>query len=301
MKTQKLSIRQNNLPDNVKENTFSGLALPFGSESRNGYVYDPESVTEAADTLVGKPVLWNHDDSIPSLGTVKSVSVEEDGLHYELELDGEDSFAQSIASKLSNGFISHVSIQALVNEDGINDGLVPITEFLELTICNIPGFGETTVVSDEVFFEKLQRKNKNQDNDVESDIMDENKENKTSQDEDGSLFEELKKEITTLREELEAVKSEKEVEEVVEEEKDKEKEVVGSETAQLVDSVLSEELQGLKERVMERITQAEADKDEEDEEEVEEDSVSESVENTNTNTTKTLSLREQIKKSMKNK
>jgi len=44
---------------------IEGLALPFGKRSRNGVVYEKESVKEAAESLVGCSLLFNHDEDNP--------------------------------------------------------------------------------------------------------------------------------------------------------------------------------------------------------------------------------------------
>lgn len=138
--------------DGVKGPRFTGLALPFGKESRNGLKYSEESVREVADTIVGTSIQWNHDDTIPSIGKVTKAEVKDNGLWYELELDKKDELAKSIERKLKNGYIKNVSIQAMVDDESVreyqenpegSDGVV-VDEFVELTICNLAGFKQTT-------------------------------------------------------------------------------------------------------------------------------------------------------------
>ena len=149
----KITIQEKLEGNTVKREgkTFTGLALPFNTESRNGVTYNRESVEKNAETMIGRPVLWNHDDTIPSIGKVTGVETTSEGLTYELELDEEDELAKKISKKLEKQYISHVSIQALVEEESVKEYRedpegsegVRVEEFLELTVCNIPGFPET--------------------------------------------------------------------------------------------------------------------------------------------------------------
>lgn len=175
----RILIVQEKLPEvkhekkgNSEKLIVEGLALPFGKVSRNGVEYTKNSIIENKDTMVGRSVLWNHDDSIPSLGHVESVEVKNDGLYYRMVLDETDPFAVSVAKKIENKHINNVSIQAMVEsaeEEYSEDAQkVNVTDFLELTVCNIPGFpqttatmsqsfdGETAVMSESAFVKKLK-------------------------------------------------------------------------------------------------------------------------------------------------
>ncbi len=130
-----------------------GLALPFDKRSRNGVVYQKESIQEAADTLVGCSLLFNHDEDNP-IGHIEDVEVKEDGLYYYGDLNEEKREVES----LKRGDIPHVSIQATINETEETEkkGIVAVNEFLEMSAVTIPGFSRTDVEAEEtVRIEKL--------------------------------------------------------------------------------------------------------------------------------------------------
>lgn len=132
---------------------IEGLALPFGKRSRNGVVYEKESVKKAADTLVGSALLFNHDEDNP-IGHIEDVEVTDDGLRYFGDLNTERREVDS----LERGDIPHVSVLAMVEEtENTRDtGEVAVTEFLEMSAVTVPGFSQTDVnTSETVMIEKL--------------------------------------------------------------------------------------------------------------------------------------------------
>lgn len=133
---------------------IEGLALPFGKRSRNGVIYEKDSVKEAADSLVGCSLLFNHDEDNP-IGHIENVEITDEGLKYHGDLNGELKEVES----LERGDIPHVSIQAMIEETAGTEknGEVAITEFLEMSAVTVPGFSQTDVeTSDEtVMIEKL--------------------------------------------------------------------------------------------------------------------------------------------------
>lgn len=125
---------------------IEGFALPFNERSRNGVIYEKESVKKAASTMEGNPILFNHDQDNP-IGHVKEVEVKEDGLYYIGDVNPERREVES----LQRGDIPHVSIQAMVEEteNTSQTGEVAVTEFLELSAVTIPGFPQTDVQASE--------------------------------------------------------------------------------------------------------------------------------------------------------
>lgn len=121
----------------------TGLALPFGKTSRNGINYNKQSIEASFNTLVNKPILFNHDSNALPKGHTTDVWLGEEGMYYRGDIDPEE---KDLIWKMKRGDINNVSIQAIVSptEDG-EDGDVDIQEFLELSIVSIPGFQETTV------------------------------------------------------------------------------------------------------------------------------------------------------------
>jgi hypothetical protein len=129
------------------EVVVSGVALPGGRVSRNGFAYIPESVEQAKDTLMGKPVLFNHDNN-SVLGHVTNVGYENGDLTYSMVIDADCNLGW-VATKMKRGHLKKVSIQAaydsersFIDEQGITHAYV--TEFYELSVVTIPGFEDTT-------------------------------------------------------------------------------------------------------------------------------------------------------------
>lgn len=126
--------------DGEKEGaTITGLALPLNKVSRNGVQYSEESVRENAETMVGNSVLFNHDvDTV--VGHVEDVYVDDEGMHYQMNLDEE----HELVRKVERGDINSVSIQAIVEPRKGDTNVVDVKEFLELSLVSVPGFGQTT-------------------------------------------------------------------------------------------------------------------------------------------------------------
>jgi len=122
----------------------SGLALPFGKESRNGAEYNKESVIERHKTLENRPILYNHDSGILPMGHTVKIWCESNGMYYRGDVDPAE---KDLIRKCKRGDISNVSIQAVVRptNEGEN-GNVYIQEFLELSIVSIPGFGDANMI-----------------------------------------------------------------------------------------------------------------------------------------------------------
>ena len=152
--TQDADNGLNQQQENSEGLKMQGLALPFKKRSRNGVIYEKESVKKAASTLKGCPVLFNHDEN-NTIGHIVSTEVKDDGLYYKADLNPERKEVES----LERGDIPHVSIQALIEETEKTDtrGEVGVTEFLEMSAVTIPGFPSTDVETGEetVMIEKL--------------------------------------------------------------------------------------------------------------------------------------------------
>lgn len=124
--------------------SVSGLALPFDKVSRNGFTYVKESIQDAYQSLIGAPVLFNHNTE-NVIGHVGNVSLSGEGMTYEMNLDPEEPIARKVARK----DLTKVSIQCIydeeksyIDEEGITHAY--IREFLELSVVSIPGFADTT-------------------------------------------------------------------------------------------------------------------------------------------------------------
>lgn len=157
--TVNISVESYDLSENKEGGvTVVGLALPFNKISRNGFTYVTESIKENFSSLIGAPVLFNH-NSENVIGHVKGASLSGSGLMYEMDLDP----SEPITAKLKRGDLKKVSIQCIydgdksfINEEGITNAY--IKEFLELSVVSIPGFADTTAQVVESFKSEKQSK-----------------------------------------------------------------------------------------------------------------------------------------------
>jgi phage head maturation protease len=152
-----LPVESFELKEEKDEVFIEGLALPYDKVSRNGNLYTKESIEKTHETLVGRPMTFNHNTDIV-LGHVVGTTLTPEGMRYKASLDpGETAFIR----KIKRGDISNVSIQVYpesIEEDG--DHLkIAIQCFLELGIVTIPGFADTTIA----FAEKYLPKKKTED------------------------------------------------------------------------------------------------------------------------------------------
>lgn len=191
--TVNIAVESYDLSENTQGGvTVVGLALPFNKVSRNGFTYATESVKENFGSLIGAPVLFNH-NSENVIGHVKNASVTESGLMYEMDLDP----SEPITAKLKRGDLKKVSIQCIydgdksfITEEGVTNAY--IKEFLELSVVSIPGFADTTAQVVETFkSDKLQSKEEK---------MPEDENKPAPEDEKKSMEEEMTDRIVKLEE-----------------------------------------------------------------------------------------------------
>lgn len=141
--TEKYEIKES-VNNGEKSVTLEGLAVPFDTVSRNGRSYSKESLIATHETLVGKPLLFNHDET-KVIGHLVSTSVGEKGIYYKADLDPAE---ESIVRKLKRRDISNVSIGAILSDirpakDGSQLG--DVKEFVELSVVPVAGFQEASV------------------------------------------------------------------------------------------------------------------------------------------------------------
>ena len=165
---------------------IEGIALDTSKPSRNGVLYDYNSVVRTHKILEGKPMLLNHDDKRLPIGHVEKVWMDGPLMKYRGNLDPEE---KDLIRKIKRQDIHNVSIQTLVDdvtheEDLTGKGYTRAmpNDWAELSVVTIPGFADTTVnmlealqlenvktenlssvsvkKKDEEFFERIIKKNK---------------------------------------------------------------------------------------------------------------------------------------------
>lgn len=134
-----------------------GLLLPKDEVSRNGVLYDWESVKSKAKEFEGVPMNFNHiiDDNEKPVGKIERTWIKEEdddegkaGMYYEARIDEESQYANSI----KKGFLDKVSIQVTADaqkeeamENGDSYTRAWIGSPLEVSVVKVPGFNQTTM------------------------------------------------------------------------------------------------------------------------------------------------------------
>jgi len=140
---------------------LKGLMLPFGKISRNGVMYNKESITQKHQSLIGKPMMYNHkvDGAELPIGHFVNSYVDEKadipGWYYEADIDPEE---KNFIRKLERGDLRHVSIQLIGDsvEEAFDSSGKAYTEawvgdIIEGSIVPAPGFLDTTAKFAEAF------------------------------------------------------------------------------------------------------------------------------------------------------
>ena len=142
---------QKNPNTGIRKFILKGMMLPFGKVSRNGVLYNKDSILEKHKDLIGRPVMYNHDidgNALPVGHYIKS-ECKEDGWYYEADIDPDET---KMIRKLERGDLRHVSIQLIggkVEErfdeaTGSNYTEAYVSDIIEGSIVPAPGFLDTT-------------------------------------------------------------------------------------------------------------------------------------------------------------
>ena len=121
---------------------IGGVAMAVGM-SRNFNVYTPEELQVFADKLVNAPVYIEHVAVDSAAGKVTKCTYDSASrcLLYEAEI-----YDPTIADKIRNGLIQHVSVGADYNALDLVDAKIPHGLFNpELSLVAVPGIPETNV------------------------------------------------------------------------------------------------------------------------------------------------------------
>lgn len=129
---------------------MSGLMMPFGQISRNNVLYNKASVVEHHKSLIGRPVMYNHQVEGLELpvGHYTESYVDESGWHYKADIDPAE---EKMIRKLERGDLRHVSIQLVggrviekYDPDGRMYTEAYVSDIIEGSIVPAPGFLDTT-------------------------------------------------------------------------------------------------------------------------------------------------------------
>jgi hypothetical protein len=144
---------------------IGGVAMTVGM-SRNFNVYTPEELAFFADKLVNAPVYIEHVDVASAAGKVTKCIYDAASrcLLYEAEI-----YDQTIADKIRNGLIQHVSVGADYDALDVVDAKVPHGLFNpELSLVAVPGIPETNVQVLEPFASEKRGVERLEEKDIEN-------------------------------------------------------------------------------------------------------------------------------------
>ena len=142
--------------ESFKEFKITGLLIPKDKVSRNGILYDWESVKTISPKFTGVTLNYNHiiDGPDKPVGKVEKTWVKEvddeqgpAGLYYEADVDPDSQYADSI----KKGYLNKVSLQVSADskreqsEDGEVYTRAYVKDALEVSVVKVPGFNETTL------------------------------------------------------------------------------------------------------------------------------------------------------------
>jgi hypothetical protein len=153
---EKTSFGKNQNDDYI----MTAKIVPFGIISRNGVMYDKESVIKNHKGLVGKPVLFNHkkdEDNTPPRGEWIGTEIRSDGMYGTAKIFN-TTYNQNLIEYLLKAKNATVSLEIfgkaekrIDEETGIQYNVAFIKEWLESSIVNLPGFNEAKVLSFECY------------------------------------------------------------------------------------------------------------------------------------------------------
>jgi len=152
-----INLRESNI-DDEKRVIASGLLLPKNKISRNGVMYDWDSVRNTYNQIKGLKLMYNHEteglDAIPIGHATNAWLKEEDdddgiaGLYYEADLDPQNPQTR----KILRGDLDNVSLQ--INADEVipkhdeefgDYKLAKISDWIEFSVVPTPGMKDATI------------------------------------------------------------------------------------------------------------------------------------------------------------
>jgi hypothetical protein len=200
--------------------------VPFGIISRNGVMYDKESVISTHKNLVGKPVLFNHkkdEDNTPPRGEWIGTEIKSDGMYGTAKIFN-TTYNQNLIEYLLKANNATVSLEIFgkaekrIDEDtGIQYNVAFIKEWLESSIVNLPGFNEAKILSFEYYIAEslglgIQKQEQDGGNIMEQDLIEKVEKLSEKFDKQTELLEKIVEGIELQSESFKKLKEDVEVE-----------------------------------------------------------------------------------------
>lgn len=153
----KISLKEKKLSEAEKRVIARGLLLPKNKVSRNGVLYDWDSVKSTYEQIKGLKLMYNHEmdgiDAIP-IGHATNVWLKEEddndgiaGVYYEADLDPEHPQTR----KILRGDLDNVSLQVNAEQvvpeykDGKEYQRAYINDWLEFSVVPCAGMKDATI------------------------------------------------------------------------------------------------------------------------------------------------------------
>ncbi|MDD3085463.1 MAG: hypothetical protein PHU32_06285, partial [Candidatus ainarchaeum sp.] len=153
----KISLKEKKLSEAEKRVIAQGLLLPKNKVSRNGVLYDWDSVKNTYEQIKGLKLMYNHEtdgiDAVP-IGHATNVWLKEEdddegiaGVYYEADLDSEHPQTR----KILRGDLDNVSLQVNAEQvvpeykDGKEYQRAYINDWLEFSVVPCAGMKDATI------------------------------------------------------------------------------------------------------------------------------------------------------------
>lgn len=117
----------------------TGTAVTWGTENRNGVVYERDAFTSWLDSGNVPALLWQHREDEP-IGVVESVDQTADGLEFSAALNLDTARGREAHSLLKQGALTGVSMGVMPTSAEPRSGVLHVTagDLWELSLVTFP-------------------------------------------------------------------------------------------------------------------------------------------------------------------
>ena len=135
----------------IKGFKIKGIMMPRAKVSRNGVLYEWNSVVKHAEQLKGRPLMYNHitDTEVYPKGHFTNSWTDANNWYYEADVDPKET---EFIHKLNRGDLKHVSIQLIggsmeqkYNAEGQVYTEAVVGDIIEGSVVPTPGFLDTSI------------------------------------------------------------------------------------------------------------------------------------------------------------
>jgi hypothetical protein len=164
-----------------KKIKISGIAVREGL-SKNNRLYTSEELHKFAPSMIGKPLMLDHEGSVKSIiGKITNAESIDKGkmIKYEAWIKGNDDIIEKIKDKRVDSVSIGAFSKRLVRDKDDENVLIPIDmEALELSLVAIPGVTGTSINPKENYEQEEDEENESEEDEDEIELKDDEVEEK---------------------------------------------------------------------------------------------------------------------------